>query len=180
MKNKLLFVGMLTMLLAFGVLVIGCLTPPYGPRDFDPELNGIWVQNNTDGEMLLILSNLHGAWETSGESYLGGLSVGDPNPDPVGRHPRGVYLPRDGVIKFQTTHIIFNVSNWHDGQPDGPRDIHRTQLPFVSPGNEYWDFEVTYTIIGDQLTFTRKNGSTITFTRRSNVPELTRTTWRSR
>ena len=171
---------MVLMVFFTGFMVIGCLTlaPPYGPKDFDPELNGIWVQNNTNKEMLLILSNPHAAWETSGEAYLGVLNIG--SPDPIARNPRGVYLPRDGVIKFQTTNVIFNVVNWHDGQPDGPRDIHRTQLPFVDPGNEYWDFEVTYTIIGDQLTFTRKNGSTISFTRRSNVPELTRTQWRGR
>jgi len=174
--------GIVLMMFFTGFMVIGCLTlsRPYGPSDFDPELNGIWVLNGHTSEVLLILSNSHSAWETSGDVYLGSLSVR--NPSTVGRCPRGVYLPRDGVIKFQTTNIIFDVVNWYDNLPDGPRDLHRTEFPLMDgvTDNEYWDFELKYTIVGDQLTFTRKEGSTFSFTRRSNVPELTRTQWRAR
>ena len=137
---------MLVMVLAFGMTVVGC---DDGSGGTDPALNGIWIMG---GGIEFHYNN--GNWEDlwNGTPYL-----------------KGTYATNNGEIKTKSTHL------WGSG---GPYQLNldakwytRAELQSLNiPNFETYlsedEYTRTYSINGNTIIFTHRNGITNTGTRK--------------
>ena len=147
MVNRRFWLGMLVMLLVFGVTVVGCNNDPdngNGGGKTDPALNGTWIGTERGMEIELKLNN--GSLEQSIDGVLAG---------------KGTYTTSGNNITTQTTHLHGDFygleSKWYPANElltimNAPAEVISTT---ITPQTG------TYTISGNTLTMTLRGQTTI-------------------
>jgi len=152
MANRKFLIGMLVMILVFGMALAGCDDGSNGGGT-DSALNGTWISDGEDGELKLN----NGNWEV--------IDGGTP-------YMKGTYTASSGSITLKTTH--YSGAMLPDGDPSKWYDKAQAKALLEAAGHPITDAELneafgtvtgTYSISGNKLTWTM-NGSTTTFTKK--------------
>ena len=146
MKSKKLWLGMLVSVLVFGMTVLGCDDGSSGGAD--PALNGIWIMG---GGIEFQYNN--GNWED--------LWNGTP-------YAKGTYTTNNGEITTKSTHLWGNGGPYQlnlDAKWYTKAELQSLNIPnlesLMTDG-----YTRTYSINGNTIIFTDRNGITNTGTRK--------------